>query len=89
MSAMLVSGHLSSSWFSTVIQTHWVPLWDCEVNLMVLKGELLLDAGGHVEHSFQMVPGSVASVDLFVLICAGGELFIAFNHSVLISSYSV
>lgn len=33
--------------------------------------------------------GSVASVDLFVLICAGGELFIAFNHSVLISSHSV
>lgn len=56
---------------------------------MVLKGELLLDAGGHVEHSLQMVPGSVVSVDLFVLICAGGELFIAFNHSVLISSHSV
>lgn len=80
--ARLVSVHLSSSWFSSIIQIHWVPLWDCEVNLMVLKlKDFLLKAGRHIEHSLPMVSGSVISVNLYVLVCAGEELFIAFNHS--------
>lgn len=71
-----------------VIQTHCVPLWDCEVNLMVLKlkGDFLLEAGGHVEHSLPMVSDSIV---LVVLVCTGEELLIAFNHSVLISSHSL
>lgn len=57
--------------------------------VLKLKGDFILEAGGLIEHSLLMVSGLVVSVNLFVLVCAGEELFIAFNHSVLISSLSL
>lgn len=56
--------------------------------VLKLKRDFLLEAGGRVERSLPMVSGSLVSVNLFVLVCAGEELFIAFNHSALISSHS-
>lgn len=54
--------------------------------VLKLKGDFLLEAGGHVEHSLPMVSDSIV---LVVLVCTGEELLIAFNHSVLISSHSL